>query len=100
MKLSEYINLHNVDVVKLAKKLGIHQLNIWKLVRGYTKGKGLRLKLAHEIERETQGMVTCKDLYEEFCLAKYNYEKPKKNKKKNNTHAESEGPKEIAMQTI
>lgn len=97
MKLSEYIQVYSIDVVKLAKKLGIHQLNIWRLVRGYTKGKGLRLKLAVEIERETQGIVSYKDLYEEFCLAEYNYKKPKKNKKKNSPEANSEGPKEIAM---
>ena len=100
MKLSEYIQVYTVDVVKLAKKLGIHQLNIWRLVRGYTKGKGLRLKLAFEIEKETQGIVTCKDLYDEFCLTEYDYKKTKKNKKKNNSDTDGERPKEITVQAI
>ena len=66
MKLSEYLIKYNMTKTKLCKDADILPQTLYHIFRG----RGVQLKTAVGIEKATRGMVTCKDLYDEFVKKK------------------------------
>lgn len=83
MKLKDYLKLHDLTQMSLARKLGIHKSHIYVIVNERQRPS---IDLAREIVKITNGEVTIEDLIKERKKTK----KPRKNN--SNKHGQtSEG---------